>query len=93
MESKFVKARDYTNMIVLDGEVYSLFYDENRIFNNPCEVCDLYRACYQENVGPRFISLCTPEFAPTDMMFIRNDIMKEFLSEDGVLLVRWLCFL
>lgn len=88
MESKFVKAREYTNMITINGEVYSLFYDENHICNDPCLQCDLYRACYQDNIGPNFISLCTPMFAPSDMMFKRNDIMKEFLSEDGVLLVR-----
>lgn len=88
MESKFVKAKNYTNMIVLDGEVYSLFYDENHIFNNPCEVCDLYRVCYQDNVSYRFISLCTPDGAPSDMMFIRNEIMTEKLTEQGVLIVR-----
>lgn len=88
MESKFVKARNYTNMITINGEVYSLFYDENHICNDPCLQCDLYRACYQDNVGPNFISLCTPEFAPSDMMFKRIGDVIECLPEVRVLLVK-----
>ena len=88
MESKFVKARNYTNMITINGEVYSLFYDENHICNDPCMQCELYGTCFQDNVGYRFISLCTPYGARSDMMFKRNEIMTEKLTEQGVLLVR-----
>lgn len=88
MESKFVKARNYTNMITINGEVYSLFYDENHICNDPCLQCDLHGACYQDNDGPNFIFLCTPQFAPSDMMFKRIGDVIEFLPEVRVLMVR-----
>ena len=57
--SKVIK--EPTTLLVLDGVPYSLVRLDPTDGFSPCAVCYLREDCNADNIGMRFVNLCTPD--------------------------------